>query len=265
MKLTFSKYHGSGNDFILIDNRTGTNHLSREQINYLCDRHLGIGADGLMLLMLSDKFDFEMKYFNADGGEGTMCGNGGRCITAFAKQCGQIKNKAEFKAIDGLHKSEILESNETGFQIRVSLKDVVKIKQQPDYFVIDTGSPHYVTFYEDLEKIDIYQEGKQIRWDKKFRPEGLNVNFVKKAGNHLTVRTFERGVENITLSCGTGVTAAAIAANVLDNNKNQSYDISTFGGTLTVSFHKEVNTYKNVVLEGPVKHVFDGTIELPGL
>ncbi|MEZ5146234.1 MAG: diaminopimelate epimerase [Bacteroidales bacterium] len=262
MKIAFSKYHGTGNDFIIVDNRNGAFNLTKEQINFICDRHLGIGADGLMLLGTSTSHDFEMKYYNADGGEGTMCGNGGRCITAFARQVGIKAKEVRFLAIDGEHKGQVLDHNNNDFVVKVSLRNIFIINKYPGYFVIDTGSPHYIEFHDDPDQIDIYNQGKKIRWDDRFQPEGLNVNFVRQERNKLLVRTFERGVEDITLSCGTGVTAAAVAADLRLDTQNSEYFIHTFGGDLKVSFKKNGEQYHNVWLEGPVKHVFDGNIEI---
>lgn len=262
MEIRFSKYHGTGNDFIVIDNLNRQLDLTRDQLKMLCDRHLGIGADGLMLLLPSQKFDFEMKYFNGDGGEGTMCGNGGRCITAFAYQIGLIRNTTRFTAIDGEHCGEILGSEENQMKIKVTLRDISQIKQDANYFLVNTGSPHYVEIMDDPDGIDIFQRGKSIRWDPRFAPEGLNVNFVKVDGDKLLVRTFERGVENITLSCGTGVTAAAVAADIHQGQPRNEYHIQTYGGNLKVQFVKDNKIYRHVSLTGPVQHVFNGTIEL---
>jgi diaminopimelate epimerase len=263
MKLHFSKYHGTGNDFIIIDNRNNEVNLSMQQIERLCDRHLGIGADGLMILLHAAQHDFEMKYFNADGGEGTMCGNGGRCITAYAHHLGIISQRSRFLTIDGEHSGEILDQKGNTSMISVTLRDIHRIERNQNYYLIDTGSPHYVEFVEDMKELDTFNRGKLIRWDPRFQPEGLNVNFVKVKGEYLTVRTFERGVENITLSCGTGVTAAAVAADMENNETKTQYQIQTLGGELIVRFKKHNHSYQNVSLTGPVKHVFDGSIDLP--
>ncbi|MCB2221902.1 MAG: diaminopimelate epimerase [Bacteroidetes bacterium] len=263
MKLHFSKYHGTGNDFIIIDNRNNEVNLTKQEIKWLCDRHLGIGADGLMLLFHTIPFDFEMKYFNADGGEGTMCGNGGRCIVAYAHHLGMSDQRAHFLTIDGEHHGEILEQKDHISMIKVTLQDIHQIERNQNDYIINTGSPHYVKFVNSLEGMDIFNRGKEIRWDERFQPEGLNVNFVVSKAENLIVRTFERGVENITLSCGTGVTAAAVAADLKSNGTRNQYQIETLGGELMVRFEKQHNVYKNVSLTGPVKHVFDGSIEIP--
>jgi len=262
MKLSFYKYHGTGNDFILIDNRKIDIHLEEKTIAKMCDRYIGIGADGVMVLKPSDTYDFEMEYYNADGKEGTMCGNGGRCITFFANKIGIIKDKARFLAIDGEHKAEIKSINKSTAVISLSLTDVEKVENFGDYFLVDTGSPHYVQFVKDIDGVNILEKGKILRWDKKFQPEGVNVNFVEIKDEALIVRTFERGVENVTLSCGTGVTASAIAANVVLPGNRESFNIKTYGGDLKVIFKKETEYYTDIWLEGPAEKVFEGILEI---
>ena len=261
MSIDFNKYHGTGNDFILVDNRNGDEFLNQEQIALLCHRRYGIGADGFMLLLSSDDYDFEMKYYNSDGKEGSMCGNGGRCISAFAFDMGIIKNTTTFKAIDGLHKAIIKSSKGNISFVEINLNEVQTIRMIADKkYILNTGSPHYVEFIEDLNAIDTMQEGKRIRWDKQFQPHGINVNFVKKHKSTLQVNTFERGVENITLSCGTGVTASAIAASAEMEDGNYSWDINTPGGDLSVSFVKKNSRFSNIWLKGPAEKVYAGTI-----
>ena len=212
MEIPFSKYHGAGNDFILIDQRFSNYDLSAEQISLMCHRRFGIGADGLIYLLASNNSDFEMKYFNADGFEGSMCGNGGRSITAFANDLGIIDQTAHFKAIDGIHTAGIIEAVENKAQIRLSMGDVSKVEQHDTFFRLNTGSPHYVDFTAEIDTIDVLNKGRKLRYDPRFQPDGLNVNFVEIQDKRLIVRTYERGVEDITLSCGTGVTASASAA-----------------------------------------------------
>jgi len=260
MILNFSKYHGAGNDFILIDNRKGEINLTTKEVSFLCNRHLGIGSDGLMLLNSGNNNDFEMQYYNSDGNESTMCGNGGRCITAFASALGIISKTTKFSATDGLHTAEIIDDKGRIKYIRLQMCDVKEVIKSEHYFLLNTGSPHYVEFVDNVEAMDVFSEGRKIRYDKKFATEGLNVNFVQIKENHLFVRTYERGVEDETLSCGTGVTASALAY-ATDKNISKVY-IHTLGGNLTVSFEKRNNTYKNIFLEGEACLVFEGKIEI---
>lgn len=258
MHLHFYKYHGTGNDFLLIDNREKKIHLSTEQISFLCHRHFGIGADGLMLLELEDGYDFKMVYYNADGNESTMCGNGGRCITAFAKQLDLIHQHASFTAIDGAHKAFIHEDK----TVSLEMIDVHKIEKLNEHMLINTGSPHYIKWVKDVATIDVFHEGRFIRNLQEFQPKGINVNFVEKLENGISVRTYERGVEDETLSCGTGVTAAAIAFTG-DKTGDFKIPVTTPGGKLEVSFSKiTTQEVKNIILSGPAEFVFEGTIEL---
>jgi diaminopimelate epimerase len=258
MKFTFSKYQGTGNDFMIIDNRNNSVNLTKKQIAQLCNRRFGVGADGLMLLEKHLATDFNMRYFNADGNEGSMCGNGGRCLVAFAKSLAIIDKETTFNTIDGTHRAIIKQKNMVSLQMQ-DVKEVLKI--DGNYFV-DTGSPHYVIFSQNIKDTDVYTEGKKIRESKRFAPKGTNVNFVEINNNHLLVRTYERGVEDETLSCGTGVTAAAICASAKLNTDKNSFDISTRGGNLNVSFQKNRNnTFTNIWLTGPAQFVFKGEYE----
>lgn len=259
MQLSFYKYHGTGNDFILIDNRMNQVHLSTLQIAHLCHRRFGIGADGLMLLNLLNGYDFEMKYFNADGAEGSMCGNGGRCLTQFAYDMGIRKNHYHFIATDGTHEAIIGHSG----WVKLKMKDVDTIVQQEDDFILNTGSPHYVQSVKQLNKLDVFTEGQKIRYNNQFKEQGINVNFVEQeTDGSLKVRTYERGVEDETFSCGTGVTAAAIAHHSGSIGIHQ-IQISTKGGKLLVEFEKIADQlYKNIWLCGPASFVFKGTITL---
>lgn len=258
MKFTFSKYQGTGNDFMIIDNRNNSVNLTKKQIAQLCNRRFGVGADGLMLLEKHLATDFNMRYFNADGNEGSMCGNGGRCLVAFAKSLVIIDKETTFNTIDGTHRAIIKQKNMVSLQMQ-DVKEVLKI--DGNYFV-DTGSPHYVIFSQNIKDTDVYTEGKKIRESKRFAPKGTNVNFVEINNNHLLVRTYERGVEDETLSCGTGVTAAAICASAKLNTDKNSFDISTRGGNLNVSFQKNRNnTFTNIWLTGPAQFVFKGEYE----
>lgn len=254
-KTKFYKYQGAGNDFILIDNRTGDfNGKNTDLIKQLCDRRFGIGADGLMLLQDTENFDFEMLYYNADGNEGSMCGNGGRCIVAFARDLGIIDHKADFLAVDGKHQATITEN-----QVNLGMVDVSEINRDGDAYVLNTGSPHYVKIVKDLRHYPVHNEGYAIRNNETYQEKGINVNFVEKENDGYLVRTFERGVENETLACGTGATAAAIAM-ALHENKTGAIEtpIRVLGGQLSISFIREGNNFRNVFLNGPADLVFEG-------
>jgi len=257
MQIHFYKYHGAGNDFIVIDNRAGEVLLDTQSILGLCHRRFGIGADGLMLLERSNEFDFDMKYFNADGNESTMCGNGGRCIVKFAARLGLIGKQANFTAIDGLHHAEIRNDGKVDLQ----MNNVSAIDFRGNVQILNTGSPHYVSWVNDVLGTDVVAKGRDVRYASEFSPKGINVNFVQKLSEKsLFVRTYERGVEDETLSCGTGVTAAAIAASCRETG-NFSMDITTSGGALTVKFTKNSPvTAVNVHLIGPAVEVYSGTI-----
>jgi diaminopimelate epimerase len=264
MKITFYKYQGTGNDFVMIDNRQNIFPKNNTKlIEQLCDRRFGIGADGLILLENDNLTDFRMVYYNSDGNESSMCGNGGRCLVAFAKKLGVIENKATFIAIDGLHHASIADDGIVSLQ----MKDVDEVKIENDYVFLNTGSPHHVTLIEDLENYDIKNNGAKIRYSDLYGKAGSNVNFVKqlilqdsKQSNHFAVRTYERGVEDETLSCGTGVTAVAIAMNAINKTDATEINLDVQGGKLKVSFEKENGIYKNVHLIGPAIFVFEGEI-----
>jgi len=262
MLVHFSKYHGTGNDFVMIDGRRQESLMfGTSIIRRLCDRRFGIGADGLIILEESKTSDFNMYYFNADGREGSMCGNGGRCITAFAAGLGIINTHATFEGIDGLHEASILPNGE----IRLRLSDVSGIEQLEDGYLLDTGSPHFVNFVKDLELIDVEHKGAEIRHESRFGKGGVNVNFVEQGqlANEIKVRTFERGVEGETWSCGTGVTAAAITTCFHSGTDNLSYKVQTRGGKLEVAFKvRGERKVTDIYLTGPASHVYDGTIEI---
>lgn len=260
MTINFQKYQGTGNDFILIDNRQGNVHLTNQQVKHLCDRKFGIGADGLMLLEDELSFDFKMVYYNSDGNPSSMCGNGGRCISAFAKDLGIITDKTRFLAVDGPHDAIVLEDN----NVSLKMSDVKNIEIGSDFFFLNTGSPHYVKQTNNVETLDVFNEGRKIRNSDRFVEEGTNVNFIERFDDYLFVRTYERGVENETLSCGTGVTAAALVAATLgiSTSKNNCI-VKTPGGNLNVKFDKVLeNTFYNIWLEGAAKFVFKGAIEV---
>lgn len=261
--LKFYKYHGAGNDFILIDMRENPVNLNQECIAFLCHRQKGIGADGLMLLQGSDRFDFEMKYYNSDGNESTMCGNGGRCITSFAYDRGITKSNYTFKAIDGLHDAKILDINNQEKTIELHMIDVNSILKKDNHMEINTGSPHHLNFVDDCKNINVFEEGQKIRYSKDFASNGINVNFIEEHGQKLFVRTYERGVENETLACGTGVTAAAIASAIRQNFKYNCFEIQTLGGQLKVEFKiQSKENFTQIKLTGPAKFVYEGEIEL---
>ncbi len=255
--IPFYKYQGTGNDFVLIDQRQ-QQYIRREDktsIEKMCNRHFGIGADGLILLQQHESADFEMVYFNADGRESTMCGNGGRCIVAFAHQLGVFEEYCTFKAIDGLHEAKI-NSN----QVELKMMDVSQVERYEDFYFLHTGSPHYVSFHATLAAVDVVSQGQLIRHSAQFQPNGTNVNFVEVTSDGLTVATYERGVEDETLSCGTGVTAAALAY-ALDKPQLNSVKIQTKGGKLLVRFQPLSNAcaFSHIWLCGPAEKVFEGT------
>lgn len=265
MQLNFFKYEGAGNDFILVDNRNNTFPLLEkpEVIKKLCNRHFGIGADGLMVLQLKEGYDFEMIYFNADGREGSMCGNGGRCIVAFANRLGLIKNETNFLAVDGPHYARI---SENGDRVSLQMIDVQSVMNDGDAFVLNTGSPHYVLPVVDLEHKDVYTEGKNIRYNDTYKSAGINVNFVEDQGDHLFVRTYERGVEDETYACGTGVTAVAMVMAAKKGLRGKVHtSIKVPGGDLNVDFQYDGKNYNHVFLEGPATFVFQGSIDIKSI
>lgn len=260
MKIHFYKYQGVGNDFILLDNRAALYaELTQDQIEFLCDRHFGIGADGLMLLNSSTSYDFEMKYYNSDGRESTMCGNGGRCITAFAKRLGLLRDKAHFIAIDGEHESYLLEDG----QVRLHMNDVNGIAIHETYMQLNTGSPHYVHFTEDVAEFDMKREGALIRYSPMFKEDGINVNFVEQVDSKsIFVRTYERGVEDETLACGTGVTASALCL-IKDQIGEHTVRIQTLGGLLQVKCKNlDGQNFNEIWLTGKAEFVFEGEIDI---
>ena len=257
MAVRFHKYQGAGNDFIMIDDRSGNFNLEKEAIARLCDRRFGIGADGLILLQNDPGSDFRMVYFNADGGEGSLCGNGGRCTVRFAYDLGLIKDHTRFNAADGEHIASIDEK-----EVRLGMKDVKGISYSGEAYFLNTGSPHYVEFVPDVDKVDVVGRGRAIRYGSVYGPiGGTNVNFSESLGeNHLRVRTYERGVEDETLACGTGVTACALAAAGIFGWKGP-VKVEVPGGMLSVEFNEEeLGQFSNIYLIGPAKYVFQGTI-----
>ena len=260
MKISFSKYQGTGNDFIILDNRTGIyNALTTPQIELLCDRRFGIGGDGLMLLNSHKEYDFEMIYYNSDGSHSSMCGNGGRCMVKFAAHIGIHKYTYRFLAIDGVHEAEIDKDD----IIRLKMNDVKEVEEHPSHAILDTGSPHFIKFASDVENIDVVETGRDIRNSKPYATLGINVNFVESLGeDQIFVRTYERGVEDETLSCGTGVTAAALVSSHNSRGFNR-VEVKTLGGHLSVEYTKIDDTsYENIWLCGPAQLVFTGELEI---
>lgn len=254
--MEFYKYQGTGNDFVMIDNRQNTFIGGAKLIAQMCDRHFGIGADGLILLESHSEHDFKMVYYNADGNESSMCGNGGRCITAFANFLGLIKDKTTFEAIDGLHHATLKDD-----LIYLQMVDVKTVEKYEDHVFLNTGSPHHVQMNTDLELLDIKAVGSKIRYGAPYFKDGSNVNFVKKLTEEsFFVRTYERGVEDETRSCGTGVTAVAIAMHSIGETDKNLITLHTQGGQLQVSFNKNGKGYDKVFLIGPAIQVFKGTL-----
>jgi len=263
-KIKFYKYHGTGNDFIMIDNRSQKVVFdSPEMIAALCHRRFGIGADGLILLEESGSFDFKMKYYNSDGNEGSMCGNGGRCIVAFAHFLGVISGKTTFEAVDGLHEAELSGTEENIPVVSLKMNDVSEVIHENGASILNTGSPHYVIFCEDAESVEVVTEGKKIRYSPKYMTDGINVNFVSVKDDFFSIRTYERGVEDETFSCGTGTVAAALALESQGKtNGKELVKFETKGGFLEVSFKKTGNLYSDIHLIGPAEQVYDGSFEL---
>jgi len=259
MILTFYKYQGTGNDFVVIDNRKKSISKNDTKLfKRLCDRRFGIGADGLMLLELAEnqEDDFTMVYFNADGNESSMCGNGGRCLVAFANFLGIVDDKATFTAIDGKHHAEIKDG-----LVHLQMQNVSEIENHKSHLFLDTGSPHHVTMVEGLSGYDVTNIGREIRNGAPYYDAGSNVNFVEKRNeNSFAVRTYERGVEDETLSCGTGVTAVALSMHATKVTSDNKINVQTQGGELKVTFEKTNNGYQDIFLIGPAEQVFKGEI-----
>jgi diaminopimelate epimerase len=270
-QMQFYKYQGAGNDFVMVDQRQ-QQWLTRADtatIAWLCDRRFGIGGDGLILLQQSSGYAFEMVYFNADGRESTLCGNGGRCIVAFARDLGIVSTNCHFTAIDGAHDA-VISATDTPRTVWVELKmgDISQVEQLPDAYVLNTGSPHYVRFVPDADALDMVAEGRAVRYNDRFKQEGINVNLARLHNtSQIDIRTYERGVEDETLACGTGVTAAVIAAHLERNLSPGSYDIpvKAKGGALSVRYRRtEDGGFTDIWLCGPAAMVFEGHVDVPG-
>ncbi len=255
MEIEFYKYQGTGNDFILVDNREGTFPKNDpKMIAKICDRRFGVGGDGLILLETDPTADFNMLYYNSDGHPGSLCGNGGRCIVSFANYLGIIGNNTTFRAADGLHTATI-----EGETVSLMMHDVSEIREKSQYLFLDTGSPHHVQLVEDLEKWAVKEEGARLRYGL-YGKKGSNINFVQPVSRDIfAIRTYERGVEDETLSCGTGVTAAALAMHHLGRTDKTQVTIKTAGGRLQVQFEPHGGGYRNIYLKGPAEQVFKGS------
>ncbi len=256
MDLKFFKYQGTGNDFIMIDNRKKFfDTANTDLVKFLCDRRFGVGGDGFILLEEHPDYDFQMVYFNSDGNQSSMCGNGGRCIVQFASDMGVIGNETSFLAIDGPHDAYI----EDGL-VHLKMIDVDAVETGDGFYFLNTGSPHYVQYVQKIKDFAVYEEGYKVRNNERFRKEGTNVNFIEKDGDRLWVRTYERGVEDETYSCGTGVTASALVASL--QGMKSPIPVTTLGGDLSISFQKADEGYKDIYLIGPAKQVFEGIIKI---
>jgi diaminopimelate epimerase len=264
MIVHFSKYHGTGNDFIMIDGRDQDNgQFHTRLIQQLCDRRFGIGSDGLIILEEGDPSKLRMRYYNSDGNEGTMCGNGGRCFIAFAHYLKLSEVETTFEGIDGMHMATLLPNGD----IRLKLKDVHEVEKMDDGYLLDTGSPHFVKFVTSLDHVDVTVEGRELRHQKRFGKGGVNVNFLELGASpdQISVRTFERGVEAETYSCGTGVSAAAICSYLHHKSDIFTYQVHTLGGKLEVSFKALKNgQFTEIYLTGPAIRVYEGSIEING-
>lgn len=262
MIIAFSKYHGTGNDFIMIDARAVNFSAHGLPVADLCSRRTGIGADGLILLTGSADTDFRMVYFNADGKEATMCGNGGRAVAAFANRLGIVSDTCLFTASDGRHTASIDIVSHHGYHVKLSMTDVDSIGQETEGMKLNTGVPHLVVFTENVTSIDVAARGRKLRNLTKFQPEGVNVNFAEPNGEGIMVRTYERGVEDETLSCGTGITATVLAHAFITGADEGETTVFCRGGVLSVGYKRQGDLFTSVMLNGPAIHVFDGTFEI---
>ena len=252
--MEFYKYQGTGNDFIMVDNRNNSfDKDNLKQIQQLCDRRFGIGADGLILLESIADLDFNMIYFNADGSQ-SFCGNGSRCAVAFAKYLGIIEKQTMFLSTDGEHEAWINGENE----VSLKMHDVSAIEKGEEFYFINTGSPHYIVEVPNIKDVDVVTEGKAVRFNDRFKEEGTNVNFVKLNKDSIDIRTYERGVEGETLSCGTGVTATALSWADKFQLTSGKVNVNAIGGQLSVAFKRSEKGFNDIWLIGPTKFVFKG-------
>lgn len=259
MNIEFEKFQGAGNDFVIVDNRDGLfSNLSKAQIAIICDRNFGIGADGFIMITASKEVDFEMHYYNSDGQLSSMCGNGGRCAVAFAHKKKIIGNKTTFEAIDGLHEAQV----NSDLSITLKMSDVLFFIEDENATILNTGSPHYVQQVEDAANIDVVKEGATIRYSNAYAPEGINVNFVEfLSADRFKIRTYERGVENETLACGTGAVAAALAMHHNKKTEANRLIMEALGGELIIDFIVNGDAYSNIRLTGPAQEVFTGMLK----
>ena len=261
MKINFEKYHGAGNDFLILDNRSKKySSLTKIQITFLCNRHKGIGADGLILINSDEFSDFQMQYFNSDGKESSLCGNGARCAVAFTHAKKIISHSTTFFAVDGLHTA----TYNSPLEVQLEMKDVNELSKTDNGLLINTGSPHYIRLVDDIQTIDVEKEGASIRYSNSFLPNGINVNFVEKVDSkHFKIRTYERGVDGETLACGTGAVAVALGMHYLKESEGaKELVILAKGGDLKISFEVTEDKYHQIFLKGPATYVFSGKVEL---
>ena len=257
MKFPFRKYQATGNDFVIVDNRDGKYSFTTEQIQNVCDRRFGVGADGIMLIEKHPSLDFNLIYYNADG-SASLCGNGSRAAVKMASSLGMLNGKAKFNACDGQHEATLLANG----NVRLKMNDVNEVKKLGDDFFINTGSPHFIQFISNGMDFPVFDTGRKIRYSDEFKPGGTNANFVELMDdNAIFVRTYERGVENETLSCGTGVTAAALSVSF--HKYSSPVTVKTLGGELSVEFNlRHDGSFSDIFLIGPAKMVFEGALEL---
>lgn len=255
MKIKFDKYESGGNDFVLIDDRRNLHDLTSTKIRDICSRNFGVGSDGLIILKNSRIADIKMLYFNSDGKQSTLCGNGTRCLFSFALSLGVIKKRATIEISDEIYTAKISNKN----LVSLKMKNINNIILSDNKAFLNSGSPHHVEITDDLDQISVKKKGAKIRFSMKYLPNGTNVNFCNKISDKkFEIRTYERGVENETLSCGTGATATAVAVHAMGLTSQTEIIIQTKGGGLTVSFEVSKKGYKNIFLEGPAKFVFKG-------
>jgi diaminopimelate epimerase len=259
MKIPFHKYQGTGNDFIMIDNLSGDfSNLDIQHVQQLCDRRFGIGADGLILIHSHPTLHFEADYYNSDGSK-SFCGNGARCAVQFYARNHAHQDEFKFMAIDGIHSARIINN-----EVSLEMSSVQLIEKYGHDHVLNTGSPHYVKHVQDLPTLDVFTLGRELRYSDDFSEVGINVNFVKQISpNHISIRTYERGVEDETLSCGTGATACALVEGQSFSEGNHSVCVDVLGGQVHVSFTRHAdNSFSQITLQGPATFVFEGEINV---